>query len=476
MILSGGLVVKRPDIIEWRGTTQNLPDSIIDRIGGGYGAAYRRQPMVTAAVNKRAKALSRLPLKTYRRTPSGREDARATPYGQLIARPNPRVDPVTFWFWVQAVKDTYGESFLGKVRDRGGRPVELKLLHPMYVKLDENTGQWSYDNGQAHFDIARRDLIWFRHFNPDGPRGLSPLEPLRSTLENEYGARAANSALWRNGARPGAFLQHPKKLTQEAATRLRMQWDDIHGSVENWAKTAVLEEGMTVVPYTLNVEELQYVEARLLNREEVCAVYDLPPAALQDMRRATFSNITENLRSLYRDTMGPEINSCESVIELELRDGRMGADGEPDFPDDVYAEFLMDEVLRGSFEARAQAYQMADWMTVAEKRSKENLPFIEGTDNIFMNAAQLPLTEDGTLAQPEPVDQPIEQPAVSERALRTVMGRLGRAKSLADLDLAQFTAGLNGDSTAVSAALTRALEVGESIEQFKHRLKNLTEA
>jgi hypothetical protein len=48
-------------------------------------------------------------------------------------------------------------------------------------------------------------------------------------------------------------------------------------------------------------------------------------------------------------------------------------------------------VLRGDFEARATAYQQADYMTIAEKRRAENLPFIDGTDQVFVNAAQQPL-------------------------------------------------------------------------------------
>lgn len=854
MILSGGnLVTKSSETVLWSGDTSQLDGRFFDLLGrwSSYSQMYRKQLWVKAAVSKIAGAVGRLPLKTYRRGSGGREDARDTPYGQLLALPSKSIDPVTFWKWVESTKDIYGETFLGKRRDAGGRPFELIRLHPVYVRYDAETDVWSYDSGKVRIkDLPRRDFVHFRHFNPDGERGMSPLEPLRATLENEEGARRANSAMWRNGGRPSVMLEHPKLLNDGAAERLILQWADIHGGVDNWAKAAILEEGMKATVLPLNVEELQYIEARKLNREEVCAGYDIPPPALQILDRATFclpadalvmtdrgsipivdvtacdrvwslvdgalrtrrvvwsgqtgfkplltiktqnrtlhctdnhpvlvrravrtnetpypnrrrqelhwvsagqlvvgdivvtanelpdygtdecptrsvsegfaefcgllmgdgnvmaghtgiaisrasaalymdhyrqvmreefrqrngaivlqeaeratrfssvsaarelaalglagtahtkrvpgwvfeltpklraaflrgfldadgsvdkkgrisfsscnptmlrqvrelciglgvpvtnlthrvgttvmpngrrtpvdqwaftcsdpgrnrtigshdpryverlaagkpfnpkyytyetrigyvldppvgcgyakvvdiassdepvsvydlevdgahnfiaegvvvhnSNITENLRSLYRDTMAPKLGELESTLDMELRDGSMG-DGPPDFGDDIYGEFLMDEVLRGAFEARATAYQQSDFMTIAEKRQKENLPFIPGTDRIFLNSASLPLGPDGQLEQPaaaEPPPQLALLPGPPPKSLtadetRTVMGRLSRIKSLDDVDVETLTAGLNGHTDFVLDALARS----DTVDAFKALLK-----
>lgn len=479
MILSGGsLVLKQTDTLRWRGTPQQIDGRAIELLGGySYSAMYRKQLWVAAAVNKIAGATARLPLKVYRRGADTRTDARNTPFGQLIQRPSKKVDPFTFWVWVRSTLDIYGEAFLGKVRDRGGRPVELVRLHPVFMQYDELTSVWSYDDGTKKIEnIPRRDLVHFRFYNPDSERGMSPLEPLRATLENEDGARRANASLWRNGGRPTGTLNHPGVLGDEAATRLAIQWADIHGGVDNWAKAAILEEGMTFTPLALNVEELQYIEGRKLNREEVCAGYDIPPPALHILDHATYSNITEQNRALYRDTMAPKLGHLEATIEMELRDGSMG-DGEPDFPDNLYAEFLLDEVLRGAFEARAIAYQQSDFMTIAEKRQKENLPFIPGTDRIFLNSASLPLGADGQLEQPTPAEPPAQlalPPAPPAKALtsdetRTLMGRLSRIKSLDQIDTGTLTAGLNGHTDLVLDALAAC----GTVDEFKACLKGL---
>lgn len=480
MILSGGsLVLKQTDTLRWRGNTTQLDGRAIELLGGwqSYSQLFRKQPWVKAPVSKIAVSTARLPLKVYRRGEDTRTDARNTPYGELIRKPSPTVDSFTFWEWVTSVQEIYGESFLGKVRDKGGRPKFLVRLHPVFMRYDDDKATWSYDDGKKRIEsIPRRDFIHFRHFNPDSERGMAPLEPLRSTLENEEGARRANSALWRNGGRPSVTLSHPKVLGEKSAERLALQWNEIHGGVDNWAKALILEEGMTAAVMPLNVEELQYIEARKLNREECCAVFDIPPPVLHILDHATYSNITEQNRALYRDTMAPRLGRLESILDLELRDGSMGV-SEPDFGEEFYAEFLMDEVLRGAFEARATAYQQSDFMTIAEKRQKENLPFIPGTDRIFLNSASLPLGADGQLEQPTPTEPPPQlalPPGPPEKVLtanetHTLMGRLSRIKTLDDIDATVLTAGLNGHTDLILDALAKCA----TVDEFKACLKGL---
>jgi HK97 family phage portal protein len=507
-IISNGVLTKSPTIVQtftpatWNGWT-----STSGFYWDAYSAIYKRHLWVAVLVNKIANANARLPLKVYERDDLNRPEAATHPYAVLLARPSKTIDPFLFWLWTISTLNIFGESFWAKVRDAGGRPIELIPIHPTRVHDDD--GDWQIDVKGQRIGIKRRDLVQFRTFNPDSlTRGLSPLEPLRSTLENEDGALRANSAMWRNGAVPRVLLQHPKNLSPGASGRIKQQWDDIHTGADNWAKTAVLEEGMTASVLPLNVLDLQYVEGRKLNITEACAAYDVPPPVVHILDHATFSNITEQMRSMYRDTMAPKLKLVESTLELELRDGTMGESVEPDFGANVYAEFLLDEVLRGDFEARAAAYQAADYMTQAEKRRAENLPFIEGTDRILVNAAQVPLKPDadddfdphlvdrantyGTLIRagttPDsaaatagldglahtglpPVT--LQSDPLDANTIRTLNGRLARTKSLADIDLDALTAGLNGEAPLVRSVVLEATAEGITVPELRQRLKAL---
>ena len=83
----------------------------------------------------------------------------------------------------------------------------------------------------------------------------------------------------------------------------------------NAAGTAVLQEGMTPADIQLNTEGMQYIEGRKMNLQEACMVYDVPPPVIHFLDHATYSNITEQMRSMYRDTMSPRLEDFESVIE-----------------------------------------------------------------------------------------------------------------------------------------------------------------
>jgi HK97 family phage portal protein len=472
VFLSSGSLV--PKSVLWEGTPATWGSWNPQRMRGlewaPYSAIYREQLWVSIVVNKRAGMVSRLPLKVYERNESGRREARLSPYALLLRKPSSRIDPALFWTWTSATFDVYGEAFWAKLRDRGGRPIELLPLHPTAMTLEQD-GTWTFQGAKSRVEgIPREDLVHFQTYNPESlDRGLSKLEPLRKTLENEDAARRATSAFWRNGARPGVALAHPGNLSQGAGERLKAQWDSIAGGADNTGSTIILEEGMEPKVMMLTAEEAQYIETRKLNREEVVAAYDMPPPAVHILDRATFSNITAQFRSVYRDTMGPILGCFESVLEFQLRASVRPGASEPDFGDEVYAEFLMDEVLRGDFESRQEAYRQADYMTIAEKRQRENLPYIEGTDRIVVNAATIPLDMLDVITQAR-----AEHGRLSDSVARSVMGRLSRKTGLDQVDPVALTAGIE-QAPIVLAALTASKNAGDDLAGFKARLRALTE-
>ena len=516
MFQSNGVIVKSPTTL-WSGPPSAWGNSWPATLHLGnrwasYGEIYRRQHWVRTCVDKRASLLSRLPLKVYEHDDQNRPEAKGHPYAILLNRPNIRHGRVFFWNWMESTYDIFGETFAGKIRDAGGRPVQLVPLHPSAMRESgERDGRvlWDFDNGKVRIsNIPDEDLVHLRTYNPDSfTRGLSKLESLRSTLENEDAALRSQSSFWRRGARPGVALSHPGNLTKPAADRLKLQWDAVAAGADNTGTTVVLEEGMKPEVMQISASEAQYIDGRRLNREEVVAGYDMPPPAVHILDRATFSNITEQLRSVYRDTMAPICVAHESELEVQLRGAVRPGASEPDFGDDVYAEWLLDGVLRGDFETRAEAYQKAinsGWTTPAEVRKLENLPFIDGSDKLYINSTMVPLDTGGNqmgsrqlaeaiqkiylgvgevisadeareilnregagLTGPAPVTSGTPPP------IRSLMGRLSRYKSLDDVDPDVLTEGLNGSTPAVLAALTEARAAGEDLAGLRARLQRL---
>lgn len=482
MFLSNGsLVTKTPISLTSSSWFTHMPP-MSNGWPSAYAGIYERQLWVTVVVNKLARAMARLPLPVYERGSDGdRTRVDDHPLAKLLREPNPGMTGYDLRLWTSAVRDTFGDAFWEKVRNSSGTVVQLNPLHPTAMTWDEQQRVWVFDNGKTpKRRISDDDVVPFKHFHPtDAVRGMSPLEPLRATLENEWHARNATSSFWQRGARPGTALTHPGTLGGPAQERLKAQFDALAAGSGNTGATVVLEEGMKPETMTLTAEEAQYIETRRLNREEVCAGYDVPPPVVHILDHATFSNITEQMRSMYRDTMGGILPAFESAIDLHLR---------TEWNDDVYAEFLMDEVLRGDFEARQEALNKATHMTIAEKRKVENLPFIDGTDRIFLNTATLPLDAIDaqaaalTASTPPAIEPPVIDAEVVEddeddddnartiplAVVRTVLGRLSWQKDMGQVDLDAVTKDLSADHARNVRAIA---EHGGSVADLRKRLR-----
>lgn len=424
-------VLAEPEPLWGRGWS--LPTATLDLVSKRvtYGALYRSQPSVATVVDKRANATARLSLRVWDTTPAtGKRLDTTSPLARLISNPCPDMSPFAFWRWVSSTYDIYGEAFLLKIRN-GAAVTALVPVAPTTVTVerdDQGVVKYRVMIGGVAVTFPSEDVIALTRYNPDSIlRGVSRLEPLRSTLAAEDAARRAQLSFWQNGARPATVLKHPLSLTSAAAQRVKATFDALHAGPDRTGGTVVIDEGMDVVKMQLDLEEMQYVESRKLAMSEVCMVFDVPPPVVHILDHATFSNISEQMRSMYRDTMAPHLEDIESCLMTWLA---------PDFATSgVDIKFALDEVLRGDVESRADtAVKLVTngLATPNELRSWFDLDeFGDVADRLYANQAMQPLST--PVAGSAPVDAPAPPPAdpapvVLSRDARTMAGRI-RAKS-----------------------------------------------
>lgn len=403
-----------------------------------YGALYKAQPSIATVVDKVAASAARLTVKVWDNTPTtGRVVDTESDFAKLIANPCQELSPFAFYRWTVATYEIYGEAFWLKVRDGKNKVIGLLPMHPSRVAVHRDEAgevEYTFTLGVAAAGIVTKpesEVVAFLRYNPETlMRGLSRLEPLRSTLLNEDASRRATQSWWKRGARPSVILKHPGELSGDAQARLKAKFDAVHAGADNMGGTNVLEEGMDAQIIQLNAEEMQYIESRKLNMQEVCMVFDVPPPVVHILDHATFSNITEQMRSMYRDTMSPRLEDIESTIDRSLRSDFFA-------PGAREAEFDMSEVLRGDYETRvdkALAARQSGLITGNEGRAiiGEALSDSPEMDKIYANAALVPLG-----SRPPATGAPEAAPAVEAASsanpkaltVRSIMGRLARVKA-----------------------------------------------
>lgn len=436
-----------------------------------YAALYKVQPWVFTVVDKIANLIARLGVQVWDTAPdTGNVLDKTGPYASLIADPCDTLDPFSFWLWLTTTIEIYGEAFLLKLRGGTGKTVKLLPMHPAMVTIHrDETGALLYRfTGSPNELIPEQDVVPFRRFNPDNTmRGLSRLEPLRSTLMNEDSARRATAAWWDNMGRPSMVLSTEKKLGQEGKERLKTAFQATQAGAGKAGGTLVLEDGVTATQMQLSAEEMQYIESRKLNREEVCAVYDIPPPAVGILDHATFSNITEQFRSVYRDSISFRIEFIESVLNWYV--GR-------EFNGQKQAKFCVADVLRGDFEKRAPAavqLVQSGIMKPSEARPMFDLDDAGPiADKLYANSAIQELgkpAERMTIAASEssgetPDQVPVDNLPASQKPspqaqkyMRDIAGQIGRGKSLQEAAKALVDAH-PGDMDAIREACEHIIE------------------
>ena len=164
---------------------------------------------------------------------------------------------------------------------------------------------------------------------------------------------------------------------------------------------------------------------------------DIPPPVIHILDKATFSNITEQMRSMYRDTMAPRLGEFESDLDLQLA---------VDFDTSLKARFDLDGVLRGDFETRAEAVSKLvtnGIMMPAEARPLFSLGKAgPEAERLYANQATQPLGTPVAGAGPVPAAAPAtagKAPQVDAvRVVRSALGALAGVKGIPDATRARL--------------------------------------
>ena len=353
-----------------------------------YYELWRTQPAVRTTVTFLARNIAHLGLHTFERRGDA-DRARLTdhPLAKLLARPN--MSTTRYRLMDALVHDLgiYDRAFWLLIKGNDGVPSIVRIPPDFVTPKGDSwitPQKFEIKGNGGKIEVGPDQVVYFRGYANTLEGGESPLEALRQTLAEEFEASRMREQLLRNGARVSGYLERPKDApiwSSEAKSKFAKSWQSQYSAGGSRAGgTPILEDGMTFKSASQTSEQLQYIEARKLTREEVAAAYFIPPTMLGLMGGATYSNIAEQHKMLYQDTLGPWLQMIKEEIELQLL---------PHFADSdkLYVEFNLREKLSGSFEERAAQIQTsvgAPYLTRNEARALDNRAPIDGGDELIV--------------------------------------------------------------------------------------------
>ena len=356
---------------------------------------YATQANLHAVVSFLADSVAQLPLKVYRR--NGENDRvrdRGSVAALLLYRPN--ADQTGYEFVNSLLTEYYlmGVATVWVLPDPDSPSgKQLRLIPREWIMESDALTNYAPDvlkvqatNGYgSYIEIPRSEFVQFRYYSPGNPAGFqTPIASLRQILTEQVQADKFRTAVWKSGGRFNAYITRPKDV-QPWDEGQRTRWVNTFREAwgaggKNEGKMPLLEDGMEIKTFQFNAKEAQYAEAKQLSREDVAAAYHINPNLIWHTGSQTYASAKDNARALYSDCLGPTIQMLQQRINSFLLP-MVGADPE------TYVEFDLTEKLKGSFEERASILQASvggPWLTRNEARADNNLPPIDGGDELIV--------------------------------------------------------------------------------------------
>ena len=354
---------------------------------------YQTQDNLKACIDFLSNSIAQLPLKVYKRNgETDRERDRDSVASKLLWRPN---EDQTGYEFIRALASEYfvfGTVYVWVIPDADSESGwQIRIIPSEWIVNTRSINAYAQasirvSTSQGNVvDIPRTEFVQFKTYSPGNPGGyISPVSGLRQTLQEQIEAGNFRKQLWHSAGRLNAQIVRPANV---------QPWDDearkkfVTAFRESWGaggskagSIPVLEDGMEIKPFSTSFKEAQWTESVKLSRESVAAAYGVNPSLIWHSDTQTYASSKDNARALYAECLGPVLQMLQQRINSFLLP-MVGADP------DIYVEFDLTEKLKGSFEERASIIQASvggPWMTRNEARADNNLPPIDGGDELIV--------------------------------------------------------------------------------------------
>lgn len=335
--------------------------------------------VVLACVRVLAETVASLPLHLYRRLGNGGRELAPGWLDTLLSR-SPNSWQTSFeWLELSMTHlGLYGACYSEIVPGVRGAVTELCPLHPSKMKterIENGRLRFTYTEPNGMKTVYSQDQIFrVTWMSTDGINGSVPIELGKEAIGLARACELHGARYFGNGARPGVVLETESNMAPEAAERLRENWERMHRGPDKSSKTAVLTGGLKAHELEgQSNNDSQFLEARRFQVEEVCRLYRVPPHMIQDLTRATYSNIEQQSIDFVQYSILPWLRRFEKAFTRDIISE----------PDQYFAMFDTRHLLRGDAQSRMTFYAQGldrGIFSINDVRAQEGLNPIEGGD------------------------------------------------------------------------------------------------
>jgi phage portal protein BeeE len=318
-------------------------------------ALAQRHWAVSACVGQIARAFAGLDVADAMRSPDGDQPTR----DQKVA---PLLRPHLHRIALDLAR--FGEFIAAYAVDGEGTPRELVPLRPDEVELRDDG---KYHIGDASYPRSR--VLHVAHELP----AVSPLDSLRSLLEEDISAEKWRREAWRFA--PRGMVERPAEAPEWTQAAMERFIASLTSRNRKPAGVDLLEEGMKFQPVELpNAENAQYIAGRKLASEAVASVLGVQGALLATGSDKQLSQARRQLIAGPVSDYARLVGEASETLAVQLY-GAQALNGR------IRPIFDIEAALRREHEEpNITTAAVGKWRTPNEQRRLEGLPPVAGGD------------------------------------------------------------------------------------------------
>ena len=280
-----------------------------------YGEYYPKSVPVYSAIKLRADSVARAPIRVYQK---GMKDGKATkalvgddhPVQSLMDRVNPFWTAGDLWRATETYMCLWGKAFW--LLENGPRgPQEIWPVRPDKMRVIPDRD--NYVKGFVYTEAGKEmraflpeEVVWFREFNPlDEWAGMSPIAPLRLSVDMGFDTLQANRYASTNDVTPGFVIETTDTPSQAEVEDFWDRWEKKHQGPTRVKRPAVLMGGMKATNMGFSPRDMEYIQSLIWTLGDTARAFGVPLPMLHELSRATYSNFITARRIFWEDTIVP---------------------------------------------------------------------------------------------------------------------------------------------------------------------------
>lgn len=348
---------------------------------------------ILTCVRVLAESMASLPLDLYERTDGGGKKATEHSLQELVRwQPNSEMTSYDLRLWMMIDALLRGNGAAQVIRNGNGEVLEIWPLFSAKLKAARGASgdlMFAYPKpGKSGGDVALKpdEVLLIKSFGSGSLFSPSLVTLAVDLLSGAKGAEDYTREFFANGTTLSGIIEFPEELGEEAFQRLKQDWTDAHTGDGKRHKTPILEGGAKFNSLALNHQETQMIESRKFTRSQIAGLLRVPAHLINDLEKATFSNIEHQDLGFVKHTLRPWMANFEQRYRMTL----LSAEEKRAH----YFRHNTNDLLRGDLASRMEAHGKSIQNGIHSPNDVlriEDQPTYPGGDVHFINGNMIPV-------------------------------------------------------------------------------------